>query len=109
MPLYEYECLSCGNRTEVLQRYEDPPLAACPECGGPMKKLASGPSFHFKGSGWYATDYAGKKGKAGPSTDKPDGAKPAETSASADSSSAKDSKSKEGTAPATPPKSAASS
>jgi putative FmdB family regulatory protein len=62
MPIYEYECLSCGKRTEVLQKMNDAPLAACPNCGGEVKKLISAPSFQLKGSGWYATDYGGKKG-----------------------------------------------
>ena len=63
MPLYEYECLACGERSEILQRFSDPPLAACPKCGGEVKKLVSAPGFQFKGTGWYATDYAGKKGE----------------------------------------------
>jgi putative FmdB family regulatory protein len=65
MPIYEYECLSCGKRTEVLQRMSDAPIAACPACGGEVKKLISSPSFQFKGSGWYVTDYGGKKGSGG--------------------------------------------
>lgn len=62
MPIYEYECQSCGKRTEVIQRMDDAPLAACPQCGGEVKKLLSAPAVQFKGSGWYVTDYAGKKG-----------------------------------------------
>ncbi len=62
MPLYEYECLSCGKRTELLQRMGDAPPAACPQCGGEVKKLFSAPAVQFKGSGWYVTDYAAKKG-----------------------------------------------
>ena len=67
MPIYEYQCQSCGKRTELLQRMDDPPLATCPECGGEVKKLVSAPAVQFKGSGWYVTDYAGKgkdQGKA---------------------------------------------
>src|SRR5947209_8205915 len=63
MPLYEYQCHACGERSEILQRFSDPPLAACPKCGGEVKKLVSSPAFQFKGTGWYATDYAGKKGE----------------------------------------------
>lgn len=62
MPLYEYQCLNCGKKTEVIQRFDDAPLAACPSCGGEVKKLVSSPAFQFKGTGWYVTDYAGKKG-----------------------------------------------
>lgn len=60
MPLYEYECTGCGERTELIQRLADPPLEKCPRCGEPVTKLLSAPSFQFKGSGWYVTDYAGK-------------------------------------------------
>lgn len=61
MPLYEYECQSCGKRIEALQRVGDPPLATC-SCGdeGKLKKLISAPAFQFKGDGWYVTDYARK-------------------------------------------------
>lgn len=63
MPLYEYECQSCGSRIEVLQRFTDPPLESC-DCGdkGTLKKLVSAPAFQFKGEGWYVTDYARKQG-----------------------------------------------
>lgn len=57
MPLYEYECQSCGRRTELLQRFGDEPLATCPECGGKVRKLFSAPAVQFKGTGWYVTDY----------------------------------------------------
>jgi putative FmdB family regulatory protein len=68
MPIYEYQCQSCGKRTERLQSLAGPPLAACPACGGEVKKLVSAPAVQFKGSGWYVTDYAGKgKDKGGES------------------------------------------
>jgi putative FmdB family regulatory protein len=60
MPLYEYECRSCGKRIEVLQRFEEAPLTVCPTCGGDLKKLFSAPAVQFKGTGWYVTDYGGK-------------------------------------------------
>ncbi|MDX1642873.1 MAG: FmdB family zinc ribbon protein [Thermoanaerobaculia bacterium] len=65
MPIYEYRCESCGERTEAIQSFDDPPLAVCPHCGGPLKKLMSAPAFQFKGTGWYVTDYAGKGRKGG--------------------------------------------
>jgi putative FmdB family regulatory protein len=74
MPLYEYECLSCGKRTEVLQRFDDAPLAACPSCGAEVKKLISSPAFQFKGTGWYVTDYAGKKPGGSEAKSKSEGA-----------------------------------
>ena len=64
MPIYEYQCEQCGKRTENLQRASDPPLAACPACGGRVKKLPSAPAVQFKGSGWYVTDYGGKRDSA---------------------------------------------
>lgn len=62
MPLYEYQCRSCGVRSEVLQRMSDDPLTECDQCGGQVQRLVSAPAVQFKGSGWYVTDYAGKKG-----------------------------------------------
>lgn len=58
MPLYEYECDANGHRFEVIQKYSDPPPAACPKCGGTVHKLFSSPAIQFKGSGFYITDYA---------------------------------------------------
>jgi len=60
MPIYEYECESCKARTEVIQSFSDPPPTQCPRCGAALRKLFSAPSFQFKGSGWYATEYGGK-------------------------------------------------
>jgi putative FmdB family regulatory protein len=74
MPIYEYQCLSCGKKTELLQSMNGAPLAACPSCGGEVKKLISSPAVQFKGSGWYVTDYAGKKsGGSGNSESKSEG------------------------------------
>jgi putative FmdB family regulatory protein len=58
MPIYEYQCLQCKERHEVIQRFSDAPPSHCPACGGDMKKLPSSPSIQFKGSGFYKTDYA---------------------------------------------------
>lgn len=61
MPLYEYQCDTCGARFELIRKFSDPPLTACPTCGaGGVRKLISSPAFQFKGSGWYVTDYARK-------------------------------------------------
>jgi putative FmdB family regulatory protein len=61
MPIYEYECTQCGQITEAMQRFSDPPLTECPQCRGPLRKMISMSTFHLKGSGWYVTDYAGRK------------------------------------------------
>ena len=62
MPLYEYKCDTCGSVEEVIQKVSDKPLKKCSKCGGPLHKLLSSPAIQFKGSGWYVTDYASKKG-----------------------------------------------
>ena len=59
MPIYEYECKTCGHRFEELQNIHDAPVKTCPECGGQVHRLPStGVGVIFKGSGFYATDYA---------------------------------------------------
>jgi putative FmdB family regulatory protein len=74
MPLYEYKCERCGTVFEVLQRFSDEPLKVHEDCGGALERLVSPSTFQFKGTGWYATDYARKSeaGKEAPpsSTDK---------------------------------------
>ena len=60
MPLYEYQCDSCGHRFEALQKFSDPPLATCPKCGQALRKLLAAPAFQLKGTGWYVTDFAKK-------------------------------------------------
>jgi putative FmdB family regulatory protein len=80
MPIYEYVCAKCARRTEVIQGLNDPPPKSCPHCGGKLKKAASAPAFHLKGSGWYKTDYASPAGKASESSDKADDAKKSESS-----------------------------
>src|ERR1700686_5778696 len=64
MPIFEYQCTKCNDRTEVIQKFTDPPYAACTKCGGEVKKLASAPAIQFKGSGFYKTDYASASSKA---------------------------------------------
>ena len=64
MPLYEYRCQKCDHMFEKIQKFSDKPRAACPACGGAGKRQLSAPAIHFKGSGWYITDYA-RKGKSG--------------------------------------------
>lgn len=59
MPIYEYICSTCGQLTETLQKFSDPPLSDCPQCGGRLEKMMSLNSFHLKGGGWYVTDYKG--------------------------------------------------
>lgn len=58
MPLYEYRCERCSNEFEVLVRRSDTAIC-CPSCGGnEASKKVSRSSFHLKGTGWYASEYA---------------------------------------------------
>jgi putative FmdB family regulatory protein len=82
MPVYEYACTSCGERTEAKQRFSDPPLEQCPHCGGKLRKLYSPVGIVFKGSGFYSTD--ARKPAPKSSVDekkpaKPDKSEPAKT------------------------------
>ncbi len=61
MPIYEYKCQKCGKEYEVFQGISDPAQRSCKFCRGPVKKLVSLSSFQLTGSGWYVTDYGGKK------------------------------------------------
>jgi putative FmdB family regulatory protein len=56
VPIYEYACTACGERTEARQGFDDPPLEECPRCGGRLRKLYSPVGIVFKGSGFYSTD-----------------------------------------------------
>jgi putative FmdB family regulatory protein len=71
MPLYEYRCLKCNETFEVRQKFSDEPIASHPACGGEGQRLLSAPQLHFKGSGFYITDY----GKGGAGAIKPGAAK----------------------------------
>ena len=62
MPIYEYQCTACAHKVEVMQRISDAPLKVCPSCSQEaMKKLVSAVGFQLKGTGWYETDFKGKK------------------------------------------------
>ena len=61
MPLYEYQCTKCKRKTEKIESMNGPHLKKCPHCGGKVEQLLTAPAIQFKGSGWYVTDYAGKK------------------------------------------------
>jgi putative FmdB family regulatory protein len=61
MPIYEYKCEKCNNEFELFRNISDEGTPPCKFCDGPVRKLISQSSFHLKGTGWYVTDYAGKK------------------------------------------------
>jgi putative FmdB family regulatory protein len=92
MPLYEYQCHTCGQRFELIQKFSDPPVAQCPSCGADtVEKQISSPAIQFKGSGWYVTDYARKDQTAG-KAEKADGAKEPGESAKESKESSKETK-----------------
>jgi putative FmdB family regulatory protein len=70
LPTYEYRCLSCEHQFERFQRMSDDPVKECEVCGEPVKRLLFPVAIHFKGNGFYSTDYARKNalGAAGPSS-----------------------------------------
>jgi putative FmdB family regulatory protein len=103
MPIYEYRCEQ-GHTFELLQRMSEEPLATCEQCEAPAVRVLHAPAVHFKGSGFYNTDYgtrkrAREKGAEGSSN--------GEGSASKGESSAK-SESSKGSEPAGGPKKAES-
>lgn len=60
MPIYAYQCESCGHAKDVLQKISDAPLTDCPACGAAtFKKRLTAAGFQLKGSGWYVTDFRG--------------------------------------------------
>jgi putative FmdB family regulatory protein len=89
--------VKCGHKTEKIENMNGPHLKKCPHCGGKVEALFSAPAIQFKGSGWYVTDYGGKKssGDSGkddkPSTESKESSKESASKESA----AKDSGSKE--------------
>ena len=78
MPIYEYRCTN-GHTFEVIQSMSDDPVEACEQCGAPVERVFHPVAVHFKGSGFYSTDY---KAKA-----KADGGKDGDSSSSGDSGS----------------------
>jgi putative FmdB family regulatory protein len=72
MPLYEYECTACHERTEKIQKFSDPEITICPHCSGHLERVISAPAISFKGGGWYADGYGNAKPKSsGDTTSKP--------------------------------------
>jgi putative FmdB family regulatory protein len=67
MPIYEYRCRN-GHEFEVFQAMSDDPVTTCEVCGAPVERIFRPVAVHFKGSGFYTTDYA-RKSKAGASSD----------------------------------------
>lgn len=107
LPLYEYKCVKCGSQFEKIENVSAGRTKKCPKCGASAKRMASAPAIQFKGSGWYVTDYAGKRsdgspkeskeakeGKEGKEPKETSPAKPPETTATKESSKSTDKKTK---------------
>jgi len=75
MPLYEYQCKKCHHRFERIQKFSDPHVKKCPDCGGPVEQMISAPAVQFKGSGFYVTDYPKKSSEASSSSNGGSGSK----------------------------------
>jgi putative FmdB family regulatory protein len=91
MPIYEYRCQR-GHTFEVMQRMTEDPLNDCTVCGAPVQRVFHPVAVHFKGSGFYTTDYgkkkagassdSGSKSDSGPSESKSSESKPSESKSS---------------------------
>lgn len=103
MPIYEYECSSCGKRFEFFLGLNDKPPQKCSHCKkGSIRKLVSNCSFQLKGTGWYVTDYARKD-----KSDTSKSSKKAESGDTTASSSSSENKKPSETAASESPKSKA--
>ncbi|HEX3170267.1 MAG TPA: zinc ribbon domain-containing protein [Burkholderiales bacterium] len=115
MPIYEFECLTCAERFDRLQKLSDPDPDSCPHCGATgVRRRLTAPSFRLSGSGWYETDFKKDgdkkrnlvdKGEPAKSDAKSDAtpAKPADGAASKPSESKSGDKSSSTTSPAPVP------
>lgn len=86
MPIYEYKCEN-GHVFDVMQKMSEEPLTECQECGAPAVRVLHSPAVHFKGSGFYNTDYGKKKKGAAAPTGEGSSESKSSDSGSSDSSS----------------------
>jgi putative FmdB family regulatory protein len=92
MPIYEYRC-ERGHTFEVTQRMIEDPLTSCSTCGAPVQRVFHPVAVHFKGSGFYNTDYGKNKAPAADSGSKSNDSKPSETKSSSSETKSSESKS----------------
>jgi putative FmdB family regulatory protein len=87
VPIYEYKCDN-GHVFDVMQKMSEEPLTECVECGAPAHRVLTAPAVHFKGSGFYNTDYGKRKGGgSNGSSDSSSGSSSSESSSSSSDSS----------------------
>lgn len=99
MPTYEYKCEKCGYTFDVIQKISEEPLKTCSECGGPLKKVMHPVGISFRGSGFYSTDYAGRRSKDAVSANGESGSSDGGTGSGKDNKEKKDSKAPEKKSP----------
>ena len=86
MPIYEYRCEN-GHLFEVMQKITEEPVTQCEECGAPVSRVFHPVAVHFKGSGFYSTDYGRNRGGGSDSSSKEESKKETTSTKSSDSSS----------------------
>ena len=108
MPIYEYRCEN-GHLFEVMQKISDDPVTRCETCEAPVQRVFHPVAVHFKGSGFYNTDYGTAKRKREQDASKKDGAKAAGSDSGSSSDSKSKSKSSESSSSSTPSDSSSAS
>jgi putative FmdB family regulatory protein len=89
LPIYEYQCVSCGAVTDIKHGFKETTNESCPTCGGALKRLFNPAGIVFKGSGFYVTD--SRKASESKSESKGDESKPEPPAPKSDSGSKSDS------------------
>jgi putative FmdB family regulatory protein len=102
LPIYEYRCAN-GHTFEVMQSMSDDPVKECEVCGAPVERVFHPVAVHFKGSGFYTTDYG--RGRSGAAAASSESSSDSSSSSDSKSSSSGDSKSGSGESKSTPAKS----
>lgn len=91
MPIYEYRCDKCGKEFEEWQKFSDPAVEVCSDCGGKARRLISQSSFVLKGTGWYVTDYGRGSSCTGKKASSSSSSSTSESSSTSSSGSSSDS------------------
>ncbi len=94
MPIYEYKCQKKGHTFEVRQRFSDDPVETCEVCGAPVQRVFHPVAVHFKGKGFYNTDYGTRK-RSRELKESAEGSSKSSDSGSSGDSGSQDSKSSE--------------
>jgi putative FmdB family regulatory protein len=108
MPIYEYRCDN-GHLFEVMQKMTDDPVTECEECGAPVQRVFHPVAVHFKGSGFYNTDYGKRKSGAASSSDSDSGSSSSSSSSSSDGNSSSSSSSSDSSSSSAPSSAGSSS